>query len=110
MFEPETDEKREMPLEEGKGLGAEDLPPSKDPSPGQEPPSGQDLPPSKDPCAGQEPSPGQESPSSKDSPSYKEPPPGQEPQPNKEGRCSKGRGERKPATLITWLRKQEDKK
>ncbi|XP_045877705.1 regulator of G-protein signaling 3 isoform X2 [Meles meles] len=84
MSEPEADEKREMPLEEGKGLGAEDPPPSKDPSPGQEPPSGQDLPPNKDPSAGQEPSPGQELPSSKDSPSCKEPPPGQEPQPSKD--------------------------
>ncbi|XP_032721552.1 regulator of G-protein signaling 3 isoform X1 [Lontra canadensis] len=84
MSEPEADEKREMPLEEGKGLGAEDPPPSKDPSPGQEPPSGQDLPPNKDPSAGQEPSPGQELPSSKDSPSCKERPPGQEPQPSKD--------------------------
>ncbi|XP_045738936.2 regulator of G-protein signaling 3 isoform X4 [Mirounga angustirostris] len=84
MFEPEADEKREMPLEEGKGLGAEDPPPSKDPSPGQEPPSGQDLSPNKDPSPGQEASPGQESPSSKDSPSCKEPPPGPEPQPNKD--------------------------
>ncbi|XP_047555350.1 regulator of G-protein signaling 3 isoform X2 [Lutra lutra] len=84
MSEPEADEKREMPLEEGKGLGAEDPPPSKDPSPGQEPPSGQDLPPNKDPSAGQEPSPGQELPSSKDSPSCKECPPGQELQPSKD--------------------------
>ncbi|KAI5759857.1 RGS3 [Gulo gulo luscus] len=84
MSEPEADEKREMPLEEGKGLGAEDPPPSKDPSLGQEPPSGQDLPPNKDPSAGQEPSPGQELPSSKDSPSCKDPPPGQEPQPSKD--------------------------
>ncbi|XP_044121007.1 regulator of G-protein signaling 3 isoform X1 [Neovison vison] len=84
MSEPEADEKREMPLEEGKGLGAEDPPPSKDPSPGQEPPSGQDLPPNKDPSAGQEPSPGQELPSSKDSPSCKERPPGEEPQPSKD--------------------------
>ncbi|XP_035977828.1 regulator of G-protein signaling 3 isoform X2 [Halichoerus grypus] len=84
MFEPEADEKREMPLEEGKGLGAEDPPPSKDPSPSQEPPSGQDLSPNKDPSPGQEASPGQESPSSKDSPSCKEPPPGPEPQPSKD--------------------------
>lgn len=84
MFEPEADEKREMPLEEGKGLGAEDPPPSKDPSPGQEPPSGQDIPPNKDSSSGEEPSPGQESLSSKDSPSCKEPPPGQEPSPSKD--------------------------
>ncbi|XP_004747911.1 regulator of G-protein signaling 3 isoform X6 [Mustela putorius furo] len=84
MSEPEADEKREMPLEEGKGLGAEDEPPSKDPSLGQEPPSGQDLPPNKDPSAGQEPSPGQELPSSEDSPSCKERRPGQEPQPSKD--------------------------
>ncbi|XP_058998752.1 regulator of G-protein signaling 3 isoform X3 [Mustela lutreola] len=84
MSEPEADEKREMPLEEGKGLGAEDPPPSKDPSLGQEPPSGQDLPPNKDPSAGQEPSPGQELPSSEDSPSCKERRPGQEPQPSKD--------------------------
>nr|XP_055157654.1 regulator of G-protein signaling 3 isoform X2 [Nyctereutes procyonoides] len=84
MFEPEADEKREMPLEEGKGLGAEDPPPSKDPSPGQEPPSGQDVPHNKDSSSGEEPSPGQESLSSKDSPSCKEPPPGQEPSPSKD--------------------------
>ncbi|XP_039096100.1 regulator of G-protein signaling 3 isoform X1 [Hyaena hyaena] len=84
MFEPEADEKREMPLEEGKGLGAEDPPPNKDSSPGQEPPSGQDFPPNKESSSGQDPSPGQESLSGKDSPSCKEPPPGQEPWPSKD--------------------------
>ncbi|XP_029775695.1 regulator of G-protein signaling 3 isoform X1 [Suricata suricatta] len=84
MFEPEADEKREMPLEEGKGLGAEDPPPHKDPSPSQEPPSGQDFPPNKESSSDQDPSPGQESLSSKDSPSCKEPPPGQEPWPSKD--------------------------
>ncbi|XP_046924265.1 regulator of G-protein signaling 3 isoform X3 [Lynx rufus] len=84
MFEPEADEKREMPLEEGKELGAEDPPPNKDPSSGQEPPSGQDFPPNKESSSVQEPSPGQEPLSSKDSPSCKEPPPGQEPWPSKD--------------------------
>ncbi|XP_077625894.1 regulator of G-protein signaling 3-like, partial [Crocuta crocuta] len=84
MFEPEADEKREMPLEEGKGLGAEDPPPNKDSSPGQEPPSGQDFPPNKESSSGRDPSPGQESLSGKDSPSCKEPPPGQEPWPSKD--------------------------
>lgn len=78
------DEKREMPLEEGKGPGADDPPPSKDPSPGQEPLPGQDLPLTKDSSSGQEPSPGQESPSSKDSAFCKEPPPCQEPPPRQE--------------------------
>ncbi|KAG3287770.1 regulator of G-protein signaling 3-like [Ictidomys tridecemlineatus] len=72
MFETEADEKRDMPLEEGKGPGAEEAPPSKDPSPAQELPSGQDLPP-QDSSSEQEPTPGQESPSSKDSPPYQEP-------------------------------------
>lgn len=73
-----------MPLEEGKGLGAEDPPPNKDSSPGQEPPSGQDFPPNKESSSGRDPSPGQESLSGKDSPSCKEPPPGQEPWPSKD--------------------------
>ncbi|XP_047380069.1 regulator of G-protein signaling 3 isoform X2 [Sciurus carolinensis] len=77
MFETEADEKREMPLEEGKGPGAEDAPPSKDPCPAQELPSGQDLPP-EDTSSEQEPTPGQESLSSKDSPPCKEPPLGPE--------------------------------
>ncbi|XP_045374218.1 regulator of G-protein signaling 3 isoform X8 [Camelus bactrianus] len=84
MFESEADEKREMPLEEGKGLGAKDAPPGKDPSPDQEPPPGQDLPPKEDSSSDQEPSAGPESLSSKDSPSCKEPPPGQDPSPSKD--------------------------
>ncbi|XP_032979959.1 regulator of G-protein signaling 3 isoform X1 [Rhinolophus ferrumequinum] len=84
MFESEADEKKEMPLEEGKGPGAEDPPHSKDPSPGQEPPPGQDLSPNKDSFSAQEPSPGQESLSSKDSPSCKETLPDQEPSPSKD--------------------------
>ncbi|XP_012624316.2 regulator of G-protein signaling 3 isoform X1 [Microcebus murinus] len=78
MFETEADEKRVMPLEEGKGPGAEDPPPSKDPSPGQGLPPGQDLPPNKDSSSGQELAPGQEPLSSKDSATSKELPPGQE--------------------------------
>lgn len=77
MFETEADEKRDMPLEEGKGPGAEDAPPGKDPSPAQELPAGRDPPP-EDSSSEQEPTPGQESPSSKDSPTCKEPPPGPE--------------------------------
>ncbi|KAM5185602.1 regulator of G-protein signaling 3 isoform 3-T3 [Callospermophilus lateralis] len=77
MFETEADEKRDMPLEEGKGPGAEEAPPSKDPSPAQELPSGQDLPP-EDSSSEQEPTPGQESLSSKESPPCQEPPPGPE--------------------------------
>ncbi|XP_071456957.1 regulator of G-protein signaling 3 isoform X1 [Marmota flaviventris] len=77
MFETEADEKRDMPLEEGKGPGAEEAPPSKDPSPAQELPSGQDLPP-EDSSSEQEPTPGQESPCSKDPPPCQEPPPGPE--------------------------------
>nr|XP_027805206.1 regulator of G-protein signaling 3 isoform X1 [Marmota flaviventris] len=77
MFETEADEKRDMPLEEGKGPGAEEAPPSKDPSPAQELPSGQDLPP-EDSSSEQEPTPGQESPCSKDPPPSQEPPPGPE--------------------------------
>ncbi|XP_014637571.1 PREDICTED: regulator of G-protein signaling 3 isoform X3 [Ceratotherium simum simum] len=84
MFESEADEKREMPSQEGNGLGAEDPPLSKDPPPCQEPPPGQDLPPNKDSSSGQEPFPGQESLSSKDSASCKEPPRGQEPSPSKD--------------------------
>lgn len=83
MFETEADEK-EMPLEEGKGPGAEDPTHSKDPSPGQEPPPGRDLPPNEDYSSGQQPSPGQELLSSKDSPSCKEPLPAQEPSPGKD--------------------------
>ncbi|XP_036094646.1 regulator of G-protein signaling 3 isoform X7 [Rousettus aegyptiacus] len=84
MFESETNEKTEMPLEEGKGPSAEDPPPSKDPSPSQELPPGQDLSPNKDPSSLPEPSPGQESPSSKDSPSSKEPLPSRELSPSKD--------------------------
>ncbi|XP_066112538.1 regulator of G-protein signaling 3 isoform X2 [Saccopteryx bilineata] len=84
MFESEADEKREMPLEEGKGPGAEDPVPSKDASAGQEPPAGQDLPPNKESSSFQEPSTGPESLSSKDSPSCEELPPGQEPSPSKD--------------------------
>ncbi|XP_045152476.1 regulator of G-protein signaling 3 [Echinops telfairi] len=60
MFESEADEKREMPLEEGQRLGAEDPSLNKDPSPGQEPPPGQDLSKDSPPCPalppGQDPS------------------------------------------------------
>ncbi|XP_006865757.1 PREDICTED: regulator of G-protein signaling 3 isoform X1 [Chrysochloris asiatica] len=84
MFETEVDKKREMPLEEKKGPGAEDPSSSKDPSPSQEPPPEQDLPPNKDSSAGQELSPGHESLSNKDSPPCKEPPSGQEPLPSKD--------------------------
>ncbi|XP_051043890.1 regulator of G-protein signaling 3 isoform X10 [Phodopus roborovskii] len=94
MFETEADEK-EMPLDEGKGPGAEkptpikdlspgqelplgqDLPPGKDPSPGQELPPGQDLPPGKDPSPGQELPPGQDLPPGKDPSPGQELPPGQ---------------------------------
>uniref|UniRef100_A0A9L0JGY9 Regulator of G-protein signaling 3 n=1 Tax=Equus asinus TaxID=9793 RepID=A0A9L0JGY9_EQUAS len=84
MFESEADEKREMPSEEGKGPGAEEAPPSKDPSPGPEPRPGQGLPTSKDSSSDQEPSLGQESLPNKDSPSCKEAPPGREPSPSKD--------------------------
>ncbi|KAL2781951.1 regulator of G-protein signaling 3 isoform 2 [Daubentonia madagascariensis] len=84
MFETEADEKRVMPLEEGKGPGAEDPPPSKDSSPGQELPPEQDLPPNKDSSSGQELTPGRESLSRKDSPTSKELPPGQEALPSKD--------------------------
>ncbi|XP_058158494.1 regulator of G-protein signaling 3 isoform X1 [Dasypus novemcinctus] len=84
MLEPEVVEKKEMPLEEGKGPGAEDPPPSRDPSPGQEPPPGQDLPPSKDSPSAQVPSPGQESLSHEDSASGKEAPSGEDPLPSKD--------------------------
>nr|AAK38878.1 PDZ-RGS3 protein [Mus musculus] len=67
MFETEADEK-EMPLVEGKGPGAEEPAPSKNPSPGQELPPGQDLPPSKDPSPSQELPAGQDLPPRKDSP------------------------------------------
>lgn len=91
MFETEADEK-EMPLNQGKGPGAEeptptkdappsqelpvrqDFPPRKDPSPSQELPLGQDLVPSKDPSTGQEAAPGPESPPSKDTATCQEPP------------------------------------
>ncbi|KAM5299998.1 regulator of G-protein signaling 3 isoform 2-T2 [Ctenodactylus gundi] len=76
MFETEANEKREMSSEEGKGPGAEDPPPSKDPSPSQELPEGQDLPPNQDSSLGQEPIPSQESLSNKDSPPCQEPSPG----------------------------------
>ncbi|KAB0407534.1 hypothetical protein E2I00_012843, partial [Balaenoptera physalus] len=84
MFETEADEKREMPLEERKGPGAEDPSPSKDPSRGQGPPPGQDLPPKEDSSSSREPSAGPESPPSKDSPSCTESPAGQEPLPSKD--------------------------
>ncbi|XP_036771473.2 regulator of G-protein signaling 3 isoform X7 [Manis pentadactyla] len=84
MLDSEADEKRKMPVEEGKGLGAEDRPPTKDLSPGQEPPQGQDLHPNKDSCSGPEPFPGQESLFCKDSPFRKESPPGQEPLPSED--------------------------
>ncbi|XP_062938284.1 regulator of G-protein signaling 3 isoform X2 [Cynocephalus volans] len=83
MFETEADEK-EMPLEEGKGPGAENSLPSKNPSPGRALPPGQDLPPNKDSSSGQEPAPGKESLSSKDSPTCKDPPAGQKAPPNKD--------------------------
>ncbi|XP_021567630.1 regulator of G-protein signaling 3 isoform X3 [Carlito syrichta] len=84
MFKTEADEKREMPLEEGKVPGAEDSLPSKDSSPGQELPPGQGLLPKKDSSSGQEPAPAQESLSSKDSPTCKEAPPGSEAPPSKD--------------------------
>ncbi|XP_006890782.1 PREDICTED: regulator of G-protein signaling 3 isoform X1 [Elephantulus edwardii] len=84
MFEAEADEKKEMPLEEGKGPGAEDPSPGKDPSPGQEPPPGQDLPPNTDSSSAQESSLGQESLSSPNSSSCEEPTLGKEPPPSKE--------------------------
>ncbi|XP_076420447.1 regulator of G-protein signaling 3 isoform X3 [Peromyscus maniculatus bairdii] len=83
MFETEADEK-EMPLDKGKGPGAEDLPPSKDPSPSQELPAGQDLPPSKDPSPSQELPPGQDLPPSKDPSPSQELPPGQDLPPSKD--------------------------
>ncbi|XP_051043889.1 regulator of G-protein signaling 3 isoform X11 [Phodopus roborovskii] len=101
MFETEADEK-EMPLDEGKGPGAEkptpikdlspgqelplgqDLPPGKDPSPGQELPPGQDLPPGKDPSPGQELPPGQDLPPGKDPSPGQELPPGQDLIPKKD--------------------------
>ncbi|XP_021055712.1 regulator of G-protein signaling 3 isoform X1 [Mus pahari] len=83
MFETEADEK-EMPLVEGKGPGAEDSAPSKDPSPSQEPPAGPDLPPSKDPSPSQELPPGQDLPPSKDPSPIQELPPGQDLPPSKD--------------------------
>ncbi|KAM9700455.1 regulator of G-protein signaling 3 isoform 9-T9 [Dama dama] len=85
MFEEsETDEKKEMPGEEGKGPGANDPSPRKDPSPGQEPLPGQELPPKEDSSSGQKPSAGPGSVPSKDSPSCKEPSVGQERLPRKD--------------------------
>ncbi|XP_004638535.1 regulator of G-protein signaling 3 isoform X2 [Octodon degus] len=78
MFETEADEKKEMPSEEGKGPGAEEPPPSKDCSPGQELPPGGELLPTQDSSSGQEPASGQESLPNKDSPCGQEPPPGSE--------------------------------
>ncbi|KAM6183647.1 regulator of G-protein signaling 3 isoform 2-T2 [Erethizon dorsatum] len=90
MFETEADEKREMPLEEGKGPGAEEPPPSKDCPPGQELPPGRDLPPNPDSSLGQEPASGQESLSSQDSPCGQEPPPGSEAPPREDSPPSQG--------------------
>ncbi|XP_051043903.1 regulator of G-protein signaling 3 isoform X22 [Phodopus roborovskii] len=73
MFETEADEK-EMPLDEGKGPGAEKPTPIKDPSPGQELPPGQDLIPKKDSSSAQEAAPGPESPSGEDTATCQEPP------------------------------------
>ncbi|XP_035295744.1 regulator of G-protein signaling 3 isoform X12 [Cricetulus griseus] len=83
MFETEADEK-EMPLDEGKGPGAEEPTPTKDPSPGQELPPGQDLPPRKDPSPSQELPPGQDLPPRKDPSPSQELPPGQELPPRKD--------------------------
>ncbi|XP_059110427.1 regulator of G-protein signaling 3 isoform X2 [Peromyscus eremicus] len=83
MFETEADEK-EMPLDKGKGPGAEELTPIKDPSPGQELPAGQDLPPSKDPSPGQELPPGQDLPPRKDSSPSQELPAGQDLPPSRD--------------------------
>lgn len=77
MFETEADEK-EMPLVEGKGPGAEERTPSKDPSPSQELPPGQELPPSKDPSLSQELPAGQDLPPRKESFSGQEAAPGPE--------------------------------
>ncbi|XP_051043894.1 regulator of G-protein signaling 3 isoform X15 [Phodopus roborovskii] len=83
MFETEADEK-EMPLDEGKGPGAEKPTPIKDLSPGQELPLGQDLPPGKDPSPGQELPPGQDLPPGKDPSPGQELPPGQDLIPKKD--------------------------
>ncbi|XP_051043897.1 regulator of G-protein signaling 3 isoform X19 [Phodopus roborovskii] len=83
MFETEADEK-EMPLDEGKGPGAEKPTPIKDPSPGQELPPGQDLPPGKDPSPGQELPPGQDLTPRKDPSPGQELPPGQDLIPKKD--------------------------
>ncbi|XP_021117863.1 regulator of G-protein signaling 3 isoform X1 [Heterocephalus glaber] len=90
MFETEADEKKEMPLEEGKGPGTEDPLPSKDSSPGQELPPGQDLPPNQDSSLGKEPASGQESLANKDSPSGQEPPPGSETPPSEDSPSGQG--------------------
>ncbi|XP_063116471.1 regulator of G-protein signaling 3 isoform X3 [Cavia porcellus] len=92
MFETEADEKREMPLEEGKGPGAEDPPPSKDCSPEQQPPSplGGDLPPNQDSPLGQEPASGQESLSNNDSPCGQEPPADSEAPPRQDSPAGQG--------------------
>ncbi|KAM4876979.1 regulator of G-protein signaling 3 isoform 2-T3 [Thomomys bottae] len=75
MLETEADDKGKMPVEEGKGPGAEDPVPSQEPSPGQALPSGQDAPAIKDSTSGPEPAPGPESLSSEDSATCQEPPP-----------------------------------
>ncbi|XP_060237153.1 regulator of G-protein signaling 3 isoform X4 [Meriones unguiculatus] len=84
MFETEADEQKEMPLDEGKGPGAEEPTPSKDPSPGEELPSGQDLPPRKDPSPSQELPPEQDLPPRKDPSPSQELPPGQDLPPRKD--------------------------
>ncbi|KAL6086826.1 hypothetical protein STEG23_031450 [Scotinomys teguina] len=84
MFETEADEREMMPLDKGKGPGAEELPPIKDPSPGQELSPGQDLPPSKDSSPNQEFPPGQDLLPSKDSSPNQEFPPGQDLPPSKD--------------------------
>ncbi|KAL0605771.1 Regulator of G-protein signaling 3 [Plecturocebus cupreus] len=84
MFETEADEKREMSLEEGKGPGAEDSPPSKESSSGKELPPEQDLPPKKDSSSGQEPAPVQEPLSSNNSATCEESPPGPDALPSKD--------------------------
>ncbi|XP_052574789.1 regulator of G-protein signaling 3 isoform X6 [Peromyscus californicus insignis] len=83
MFETEADEK-EMPLDKGKGPGAEELTPIKDPSPGQELPARQDLPPRKDSSPSQELPAGQDLPPSRDPSPSQELPPGQDLPPSKD--------------------------
>ncbi|XP_008831722.1 regulator of G-protein signaling 3 isoform X2 [Nannospalax galili] len=84
MFETEADEKKEMPLDEGKGPGAEHPTPSKDPSPGQDLPPGQDPTPSKDPSPSQELPPGQDPILNKVPSPSQELPLGQDPTPSKD--------------------------